>query len=149
MTPSPARSRPALATSTRNGSAFWASFLSWRRNAAVERHRSQRQGHLWDEGGRWIRASGLWAGMAESTVQQDTITCNPATSSCEKAGEWQCALGRTTQRDTILSQAAISAFVKACARRFSLRRLRQNRVERFRTCGQRWTWKLGREFQEC
>ena len=31
--------------------------------------------------------------MAESTARHDTITCNPAPSSCEKDGEWRLALG--------------------------------------------------------
>ena len=91
--PSPATSRPALATSARNGCMLHASFLGWRRNAAAERRRSRRRDRLWDGGGGWARALGRWAEMAESAAQQDTIAYDPAPSSCEKDGEWRLALG--------------------------------------------------------
>ena len=64
-------------------------------------------------GGEWIRALGPLAEKAKSTEPHDTITCNATIGSCEKACEWQCALGllaeieggRTTQHNTIIRKS--------------------------------------------
>ena len=66
-----------------------------------------------------ILGGGLAISVCIGMVEPNTISCNAATSACEKGQEWQCALGLLTsmaqtqlERNTTSYSAAISACAK-------------------------------------
>ena len=75
-TPSPATSRPALATNAKNGGVLWASLSQLAEHGAAQQH----HGIAGDCAGRedWQRALGLLSEMADSTGQHSTITASLA-----------------------------------------------------------------------